>query len=39
MSVYCANSNCEYYEDGDCCYEGSLVLDECGNCTRFRYAS
>lgn len=26
--VYCSNCNCEYHEDGDCEYEGSLKLDE-----------
>lgn len=36
MSVYC-NANCEYNEDGCCEYEGSLVIDEGGYCTRFRY--
>ena len=37
MCVYCNNANCEYYEDGDCEYEGSLKLDENGTCQCFRY--
>lgn len=34
--VYCSNCNCEYYEDGDCCYEGGLNLDQNGTCQCYR---
>ena len=34
--VYCSNCNCEYHEDGDCEYEGSLSLDENGTCQCYR---
>ena len=37
MNVYCDANDCEYNEDGDCEYEGSLKLNECGLCERFRY--
>lgn len=37
MSIYCEASNCEYWEDDCCEYEGSLVLDFNGVCKRFRY--
>ena len=37
MSIYCNNEDCEYNEDGCCEYEGSIVIDNFGCCTRFRY--
>ena len=37
MSIYCKNADCEYNEDDCCEYEGSLVIDEGGFCTRLRY--
>lgn len=37
MSIYCNNTDCEYNEDGCCEYVGSIVIDDGGFCTRFRY--